>query len=359
MEKYKRMKEVSRGTFGVVYRAVDKETGEVVAVKKLMTNLNQAMAQQKKPFSETVIRCLCFQILQGLAYRHHKGYFHRDLKPDSLLVNNDAIKIADLGSARKVNGSPLYTNYITTHSYRAPEAILCLPVYDYKVDMWAMGGIMAELLTLKTLFPCESEAGVMHNICRVLGTPTETTWSEGLYLASNIKYQFLDFHGFHGVKLSNILPSASPDLLNLISGLLSWDPCMRLAAVDALQHPFFDICYCVSRPFFHKPKTMDCSLILGPRGFRLPLQREFLKETRNLNMESFSSCSEGEESIEDMIRSLPEHPFDFSKEELIQFLSEHPFEDSAIEMNQFCEKSICPSRIRFTNNINMQQNNKN
>ncbi|GJX86793.1 cyclin-dependent kinase F-4-like protein [Tanacetum coccineum] len=243
MEKYKRMEEVGHGTFGVVYRAVDKETGKVVAVKKLMTNLNQAMTQQEKPFSETAIRYLCFQILQDLAYMHQKGYFHRDLKPDNLLVNNDAIKIADLGSARKANGRPLYTNYITTRCYRAPDVIICSPVYDYKVDMWAMGEIMAELLTLKTLFPGESGAGVMHNICRVLGTPTETTWSEGLYLACNIKYQFPDFHG---VKLSNILPSASPDLLNLISGLLSWDPCMRPAAVDALQHPFFDICYYVS-----------------------------------------------------------------------------------------------------------------
>nr|GFA39383.1 cyclin-dependent kinase F-4-like [Tanacetum cinerariifolium] len=293
MEKYKCMEEVGRGTFGVVHKAIDKETGEVVAVKKLKTkydsweecmnfsevkaikkmknhpnivevkeiikhkdylcmvfeymecSLNQAMAQQEKPFSETVIRYLCFQILQ----------------------------------ARKVNAHPLYTDYITTHCYRAPEVILCSPVYDNKVDMWAMGGIMAELLTLKTLFPGESGAGVMHNICRVLGTLTETAWSEGLYLASNIKYQFPDFHG---VKLSNILPSASPSLLNLISGLLSWDPCVRPVAIDALQHPFFDIFYYVSRPLCHEPETMDCSLILGPPGFRLPLQREFLKETRNL-----------------------------------------------------------------------------
>nr|GEU33304.1 putative copia-type protein [Tanacetum cinerariifolium] len=99
------MEEVGHRTFGVVYRAVDKETCEVVAVKKLMTNLNQAMPQQEKPFSETAIRYLCFQILQDLAYMHHKGYFHRDLKPDNLLVNNDAIKIADLGSARSVSSS--------------------------------------------------------------------------------------------------------------------------------------------------------------------------------------------------------------------------------------------------------------
>nr|GEY08004.1 cyclin-dependent kinase F-4-like [Tanacetum cinerariifolium] len=144
MEKYKRMEEVGRGTFGVVYRAVDKETGEVVAIKKLMTKYDSweecMNLPEEKPFSETAIRYLCFQILQGLAYMHHKGYFHRDLKPDNLLVNNDAIKIVDLGSARKVNGRPLYTNYITTRCYRAPELILCSPVYDYKVDMWAIYG---------------------------------------------------------------------------------------------------------------------------------------------------------------------------------------------------------------------------
>nr|GEW05079.1 cyclin-dependent kinase F-4 [Tanacetum cinerariifolium] len=164
MEKYKRIEKVGRETFGAVYKADDKETCEVVAVKKLMTNLNQAMAQQEKPFSETAIMYLCFQILQGLAYMHQKGYFHRDLKPDSLLVNNDPIKIADLGSALKVNGRSLYTDYIMTRCYRAPEVILCSLVYEYKVDMWAMGGIMAELLTLKTLFPGESGARVMHNM---------------------------------------------------------------------------------------------------------------------------------------------------------------------------------------------------
>ncbi|PWA74518.1 protein kinase-like domain-containing protein [Artemisia annua] len=141
--------------------------------------------------------------------------------------------------------------------------------------MWAMDGIMAELLTHETLFPGESGAEVMYNICRVLGTPTERTWSEGLYLASNIKYRFPDFHG---VKLSNVLPSASPDLSNLISGLLAWDPCMRPAATEALQYPFFNTCYHVSRPLCYEPETVDCSLILGPPGFKLPLQHEFLRK---------------------------------------------------------------------------------
>ncbi|PWA55054.1 Serine/threonine-protein kinase MHK [Artemisia annua] len=110
-------------------------------------SLKQVLAQQEKPFSETKIRYLCFQIFQGLAYMHHKGYFHRDLKPDNLLVNNDVIKIADLGSAR--------------------EVILCSPVYDYAVDMWAMGGNMAELLTRETLFPGESGAEVVVDTVRL------------------------------------------------------------------------------------------------------------------------------------------------------------------------------------------------
>nr|GEW96760.1 cyclin-dependent kinase F-4 [Tanacetum cinerariifolium] len=84
-------------------------------------SLSQVMPQQENPFSETTSRYLCFQIFQGLVYRHHKGYFHHDLKMDNLLVNNGAIKISDLGSARKVNGHPLYIDIITKHCYRSPE----------------------------------------------------------------------------------------------------------------------------------------------------------------------------------------------------------------------------------------------
>ena len=100
-----------------------------------------------------------FQILQGLAYMHKQGYFHRDMKPENLLCSGDTIKIADFGLAREIRSRPPFTDYVSTRWYRAPEVLLRSPIYSAPIDMFAMGAIMAELYTLRPLFPGSSEAG--------------------------------------------------------------------------------------------------------------------------------------------------------------------------------------------------------
>ncbi|CAE6217952.1 unnamed protein product [Arabidopsis arenosa] len=302
MERYTLLKEVGDGTFGNVWRAVNKQTSEVVAVKRMKKkyfsweecvnlrevkslsrmnhpnivklkevirendilyfvfeymecNLYQLMKDRPKHFAESDIRNWCFQVFQGLSYMHQRGYFHRDLKPENLLVSKDVIKIADLGLAREIDSSPPYTEYVSTRWYRAPEVLLQSYVYTSKVDMWAMGAIMAELLSLRPLFPGASEADEIYKICSVIGSPTEETWLEGLNLASVINYQFPQLPGVH---LSSVMPYASADAVNLIERLCSWDPCNRPTTAEALQHPFFQSCYYV-------PPSLRPKLSIGPR----------------------------------------------------------------------------------------------
>ncbi|GFZ08630.1 hypothetical protein Acr_20g0004380 [Actinidia rufa] len=287
MERYKIIKEVGDGTFGSVWRAINKQAGEIVAIKKMKRkyysweecislrevkslrkmshpnivklkevirendilyfvfeymecNLYQLIKDRGKLFSETEVRNWCFQVFQGLAYIHQQGYFHRDLKPENLLVSKNIIKIADFGLAREISSQPPYTEYVSTRWYRAPEVLLQSPMYNSAVDMWAMGAIMAELFTLCPLFPGSSEADEIYRICSVIGTPTEIVWAEGLKLASAINYQFPQLTGVH---LSVLVPSASEDAINLIKSLCSWDPCKRPTALEALQHPFFQSCF--------------------------------------------------------------------------------------------------------------------
>lgn len=289
MERYKLIKEVGDGTFGSVWRAINKQSGEVVAIKKMKKkyysweecvnlrevkslrkmnhpnivklrevirendilyfvfeymecNLYQLTKDREKLFSEAEVRNWCFQVFQGLAYMHQRGYFHRDLKPENLLVSKSIIKIADFGLAREVNSQPPYTEYVSTRWYRAPEVLLQSYLYSSKVDMWAMGAIMAELFTLRPLFPGTSEADEIYKICSVIGSPTTDTWADGLNLARAINYQFPQFAGVH---LPTLIPSASEDAINLIKSLCSWDPCTRPSAADALQHPFFQSCFYV------------------------------------------------------------------------------------------------------------------
>lgn len=289
MERYNLIKEVGDGTFGCVWRAVNKQTGEVVAIKKMKKkyysweecinlrevkslrkmnhpnivklkevirehdilhfvfeymecNLYQLMKDWGRPFSEVEVRNWCFQVFQGLAYIHHRGYFHRDLKPENLLVSKDVIKIADFGLAREINSAPPYTEYVSTRWYRAPEVLLQSSTYSHAVDMWAMGAIMAELFTLRPLFPGLSEADEIYKICSVIGTPTENTWAHGLLLARSMNYQFPQLPG---VNLSTLMPTVSEAAVNLIRSLCSWDPQKRPTAAEVLQHPFFQSCYYV------------------------------------------------------------------------------------------------------------------
>ncbi|KAJ0802280.1 putative protein-serine/threonine kinase CMGC-RCK family [Helianthus annuus] len=312
MERYKIIKEVGNGSFGVVWRALNKQNGEVVAIKKMKRkyysweecinlrevkslrkmnhpnivklkevvrendilyfvfeymecSLYQLMKDRLKLFFETEIKNWCFQVFQGLAYMHQRGYFHRDLKPENFLVSKDVIKIADFGLAREIVSQPPYTEYVSTRWYRAPEVLLQAPSYGSAVDMWAMGAIMAELFTLRPLFPGSSEADEIHKICSVIGSPTKNSWAEGIELASGINYLFPELGG---VNLSALVPSASKDAVNLISLLCSWDPCKRPTASEALQHPFFQSCYGVPPSLRPKSTTVartPPSVALGGR----------------------------------------------------------------------------------------------
>ncbi|PSR91717.1 Cyclin-dependent kinase [Actinidia chinensis var. chinensis] len=323
MERYKIIKEVGDGTFGSVWRAINKQTGEVVAIKKMKKkyysweecinlrevkslrkmnhpnivklkevirendilffvfeymecNLYQLMKDRAQLFSEAEVRNWCFQVFQGLAYTHQRGYFHRDLKPENLLVSKDIIKIADFGLAREINSQPPYTEYVSTRWYRAPEVLLQSPMYNSAVDMWAMGAIMAELFTLRPLFPGSCEADEIYKICNVIGTPTARDWPEGLKLASAINYQFPQLAGVH---LSALISSVSDDAIKLITLLCSWDPCKRPTAVEALQHPFFQTC------FYIPPSLRSKSAVTGTppsAGTRETLQSKSVRRYSGL-----------------------------------------------------------------------------
>ncbi|KAL8112778.1 cyclin-dependent kinase F-4 [Apium graveolens] len=300
MERYNIIKEVGSGTFGSVWKAMNKQTGEIVAIKKMKKkyysweecinlrevkslrkmshsnivklkevirendilyfvfeymecNLYELMKDRRKLFSEAEVRNWCFQVFQGLAYMQQRGYFHRDLKPENLLVSEHLIKIADFGLAREINSLPPYTEYVSTRWYRAPEVLLSSPEYGSAVDMWAMGAIIAELLTLRPLFPGSSEADEIYKICSVIGTPTKIEWAKGLQLASDVNYQFPKLAG---VPLSVLVPSASKDAISLITALCSWDPSKRPTALEALQHPFFQSCYYVPPSLRSKPAVV-------------------------------------------------------------------------------------------------------
>ncbi|KAH7439527.1 hypothetical protein KP509_04G065700 [Ceratopteris richardii] len=285
MDTYKLIRQVGDGTYGSVSKAINRKTNEIVAVKKMKKkfysweeclnlrevkslqklshpniiklrevirerdqlyfifeymeyNMYQIMKDKQEPFSESKVRNWCHQVLLALAYMHDHGYFHRDLKPENLLITRDVVKVADFGLAREVNSQPPFTDYVSTRWYRAPEVILQASSYDAAIDMWAVGAIMAELFTLSPLFPGESETDEIYKICSVIGTPNSQTWPEGMQLADALRFTFPECPQAY---LSDIIPCASVEAINLISALCSWDPHRRPTAIEALKHPFFQV----------------------------------------------------------------------------------------------------------------------
>ena len=188
-------------------REVIKENNKLYFVFEHMDkNLYQLMCDRDKPFPENVIRNIMFdivsdiyasfccyfivflskllhsyQLLQGLAFMHARNYFHRDIKPENLLISGGTVKIADLGLAREIDSKPPYTAYVSTRWYRAPE-VLMRTNYNWPVDIWAAGCILAELYQLDALFPGDTEIDQLARIFSATGIPTSTIWPSGAEL---------------------------------------------------------------------------------------------------------------------------------------------------------------------------------
>ncbi|KAI9353409.1 kinase-like domain-containing protein [Zopfochytrium polystomum] len=136
-------------------------------------NLYELISKKQVNITEQRAKGYMLQICRGLEYMHSKGIFHRDIKPENILIKDHTIKIADFGSCRGIHSKPPYTEYIATRWYRAPECLLCDGMYSYKMDLWAVGCVLYELITGAPLFPGINEVDQIHRIHNVLGTPSQ------------------------------------------------------------------------------------------------------------------------------------------------------------------------------------------
>lgn len=142
-------------------------------------DLTGVLSQTQFAFSAAHCKALCRQMLAGLAYLHHKGVIHRDMKGPNILLNNRGeLKLADFGLARFYQKRRIadYTNRVITLWYRPPELLLGATVYGPEVDMWSAGCIMLELFTKKPIFQGTDEINQLQVIYKYLGTPDIACW---------------------------------------------------------------------------------------------------------------------------------------------------------------------------------------
>ncbi|KAI1797776.1 Pkinase-domain-containing protein [Ganoderma leucocontextum] len=287
---YERLNSIEEGSYGVVFRARDKETGEIVALKKLKLeeekhgfpitalreinslmvckhenvvgirevvvgdtltqvfivmdfiehDLKTLLSVMPSPFLQSEVKTLMLQLLAAMAYCHERWILHRDLKTSNLLMNNrGTIKVADFGLARRY-GDPVgvggLTQLVVTLWYRAPEILLGATTYSTAVDMWSVGCIFAELLLNEPLFQARGEIEMISMIFKLLGPPTSQSWPDyhTMPLAKTITLP-----SPHPSQLRQKFPYVTAAGLDLLSQLLAYDPEMRVSAEEALTHPYF------------------------------------------------------------------------------------------------------------------------
>uniref|UniRef100_A0A182RGW0 Protein kinase domain-containing protein n=1 Tax=Anopheles funestus TaxID=62324 RepID=A0A182RGW0_ANOFN len=220
------------------------EKSSLTLIMDLMDmSLYDYMQTRTRPFSESRVRKMLYQIVTGLGHLHQNGIFHRDVKPENILVKitggivgrKETLQLADFGSAERITKCPPLAIYIATRWYRAPECMLSLGHYGPKMDVWAVGCCFYEMLTLKPLFQGENELEMLDAIHRLLGSPTSTLLEQfrPLNLAN------LKFPTRKGIDFRLHLPLMNPIGLDLMKKMLIYYPDRRIGAKNLVTHVYF------------------------------------------------------------------------------------------------------------------------
>ena len=233
---YERLARVSEGTYGVVWKARDLATKEIVALKQIkfdfemqknqgfpvtaLREINvllalshesivsvkemvvgsgndkvfmvmeyfeldlQAAMKEKRQYPNVLrqaeLKGIMKQILGGASHMHNLWFLHRDLKPSNLLVHRSGrVALGDFGLARRYEDPPrALTQLVVTLWYRAPEILFGEARYGPAIDVWSLGCIFGELICQEAILQGQGELDQVDKIFSMVGAPTDDNWPE-------------------------------------------------------------------------------------------------------------------------------------------------------------------------------------
>ncbi|XP_070786256.1 cyclin-dependent kinase-like 5 [Enoplosus armatus] len=289
MERYESLGLVGEGSYGTVLKCRHRDSGRLVAIKKFvdsdddktvkkialreikllrqlrhdnLVNLLEVWKRRRRWYLvfEFVERTLLndleqnpsgldlntsrqhlYQILRAAAFCHQQNIIHRDIKPENILISQrGVVKLCDFGFAR-IMASPaeggVYTDYVATRWYRAPELLVGDTKYSKPVDVWAVGCLLIEMLTGQPLFPGDSDLDQIYHIVRCFGNLT--AHHQELFYRNPV-FSGVRLPEYSGrVRLEQRFPAITPTALDLAQRCLQMDPERRAQCSELLEHPLF------------------------------------------------------------------------------------------------------------------------
>jgi cell division cycle 2-like protein len=299
-DSYERLDRLDEGTYGIVWKAKDLSTNNIVALKQIKfdsnlqkegfpmaalreigvllalshenivtvqemvtgddfdkvfmvmelmeTDLQKAMKKSgNSPFPQAELKSMLYQILSATQHIHEKWIIHRDLKTSNILVHHTGkICLCDFGLARKYQ-LPLkaMTQTVITLWYRPVELLFGQNVYGPEVDMWSIGCIFGELLKKEAMMQGQGEIDQMDKIFKMVGSPNDENWPDFTSLPNATILRWKNkgppkiFSTFPVNSFSGGQSYLDPNGFALLQGLLTLDPKKRLTADEALSHAYF------------------------------------------------------------------------------------------------------------------------
>lgn len=207
MEKYEKLAKIGEGSYGVLFKSRNKDTGQVVAIKIFVESEDDPLIKKIAMREIRMLKCI-----------------HRDVKPANILITKQGIiKLCDFGFTRMlIDRWDDYADHVATRWYRAPELLVGESQYGAAVDIWALGAVFAELVSGQALWPGKSDLDQIYFIIRTLGK-----------LIPKHEQVFQSNQRFLGV----CIPEADPEDLNC----LEIDPAVRCNCEELIENPYFDI----------------------------------------------------------------------------------------------------------------------